>query len=219
LEADQVGSEHTLEDLFSLYRRAIRQAIRQMHSWTSANKLKVPTGQTPENLRTRPRSVDEHSDGQLALLSSLSTKVTESHGAGRLALRGNNWSAVFSDVQRLAALGNDGLLRLLTTGRQVRRDLVKAFPDHLRDEQEMVIVNDDEITGLVKLGDSLGEQEVGLLVSGPCWVGSGQRDRRVLPKEVVEQWPKSWERIIDEQGRLPVYVKSKADLLVLQYPS
>jgi hypothetical protein len=58
--------------------------------------------------------------------------------------------------------------------RDIGRDLVQALPDHLGDEQEVIVMYDDQVTGLVQLGDPLGEQEVGLLVSLPRWIRSGK---------------------------------------------
>lgn len=66
---------------------------------------------------------------------------------------------------------------------------MKTFPNHLGDEKQVIVVHNDEITGLVNFGNSLGKQEVGLLVCNPCWVGGGEGNRRVLPQEVVEERP------------------------------
>ena len=135
--------------------------------------------------------MDEHSDGQLSLLPGLSTEVAQSHRARGFALGRDDGSSILGHRPGLAALGDDGLLDRLVVRRNVRGDLVQAFPDHFGDEQEMVVVNDDQIAGLVQFSDTLGEQEVGLLIRLPRWVGSGQGDGRVLPEQVVEQGPES----------------------------
>lgn len=72
---------------------------------------------------------------------------------------------------------------------------VERFSDHLRREQQVVIVDDDEVSRLVDLGDFVGKELVHLHITDPRWVGSGKSRRRVEPKEVVEQRP---ERCFDQ---------------------
>jgi hypothetical protein len=149
------------------------------------------TRQTPEDLRTGPRSMDKHPDTQLSLLPRLPSEVTQSHRARRFTIRRGDRPSVLSHRRSLTTLRNDGLFDRLVVRRDIGRDLVQALPDHLGDEQEVIVVYDDQVTGLVQLGDPLGKQEVGLLVSLPCWVRGGERDGRVLPEQVVEQGPES----------------------------
>lgn len=149
------------------------------------------TGQTPKDLGTGPRRMDEHPNGQFSLLPRLPSQITQGHRARRLALGSDDGPSILGHRPGLTPLGNDGLLDRFIMRRDVGGDLVQTFPDHLGDEQEVVIVHDDQVAGFVQLGDSFGEQEVGLLVCLPRWVGSGQGDGRVLPEQVVEQGPES----------------------------
>jgi hypothetical protein len=50
-------------------------------------------------------------------------------------------------------------------------DLAQLLANHLRSKEEVVVVNDDEISRTPDLGDLLGEQMVGLVVCGPGWIG------------------------------------------------
>jgi hypothetical protein len=50
-------------------------------------------------------------------------------------------------------------------------DLAELLANHLRSKEEVVVVNDDEISRTPDLGDLLGEQMVGLVVCGPGWIG------------------------------------------------
>lgn len=136
--------------------------------------------------------MDKHPDSQLSLLPCLPSEVTQSHRAGWFPIRSCYRSSVLSHRRSLTTLRNDGFFDRLVVERDIRRDLVQALPDHLGDEQEVVIVHDDQVTGLVQLSDPLGEQEVGLLVSLPRWIRGGKRDGRVLPEQVVEQGPESY---------------------------
>jgi len=145
--------------------------------------------------------MDKHPDTQLSLLPRLPSEVTESHRARRFTIRCGDRPSVLSHRRSLTTLRNDGLFDRLVVRRDIGRDLVQALPDHLRNEQEVVIVYDDQVTGLVQLGDPLGEQEVGLLVSLPRWIRGGKRDGRVLPEQVVEQGPESYGASVKHTGK------------------
>ena len=56
----------------------------------------------------------------------------------------------------------------------------------------MVVVNDDEISGLVDFGNLVGEKLIHLHVARPRGVGSGESGSGVEPEEIVEQWPECW---------------------------
>ena len=68
--------------------------------------------------------------------------------------------------------------------------LTERFSDHFGGKEEMVVVNDDQISGLVNLGHLVGEKLVHLHVAGPRWVRSRKSGGSVEPEEVVEQRPK-----------------------------
>jgi hypothetical protein len=103
--------------------------------------------------------VDEHPNSQFTLFPGLSTQVTQSHRADGLSIGSNGSSSILSHRDGLVPGHDDVRLgTFFAGGRCVGRDLMKTFSDHLWYEKEMVIMNDDQITGLVDLGDSLSEQ-------------------------------------------------------------
>jgi hypothetical protein len=64
-----------------------------------------------------------------------------------------------------------------------------SFANHLGDQEEMVVVHPDEVTGTVDLCDASGEDLVDVLVGFPRLVGGGVFGGDVLPEEVVEEGP------------------------------
>jgi hypothetical protein len=57
------------------------------------------------------------------------------------------------------------------------RGLAQVLTDHLGSQEQVVVVNDDEISGAVDLGDLFSEQAVGLVVVNPRWVGRRHSSR------------------------------------------
>jgi hypothetical protein len=58
-------------------------------------------------------------------------------------------------------------------------------------EERRTVVDEDEISGFVSVGDSLGKDLVGFDVGGEGRVVDGVLRSNVLPEQVVEKWPES----------------------------
>lgn len=127
--------------------------------------------------------MNKHANGNLALFPRLAPQVPERHGTRHFTQLGRRLACVLGERRRDARIGHhDFLLVRLDFGRM----LAEVFPDHLGREQQVVVVYDDQVAGLVDLGNTLGEKLVGRLVVHPHRVGRGRRDGRVLPEQVVE---------------------------------
>ncbi len=117
----------------------------------------------------------KHADGDLSTLPALPAQITK---VSIIALDG----LYQGGIPRSEGAARDGM-------RNARARLADQLADHLGHEQQVVVVHDDEVAGLVDLGAPLGKEQVGRLVGSPHWVWRGQRDGRVEPEEVVEEGP------------------------------
>lgn len=67
--------------------------------------------------------------------------------------------------------------------------LSQKLANELGNKEKVVVVYKDQVSRLPNLGDTLGEELVGLLVGDPRGVWRRGRSRRVKPQKVVEEGP------------------------------
>ena len=74
----------------------------------------------------------------------------------------------------------------------------KHHPEELGEQEQVVIMDPDEIAGLVDVNNGTSEGGVGLFVRSPigvCAERAGVDGRNILPKQVVEEGPESCREI------------------------
>jgi hypothetical protein len=78
---------------------------------------------------------------------------------------------------------------------QAYHSISPVSPEYLskqsRDKQQVVIVHPDKISGTINLRDAICESTVGCLVGWVVRIGRGILGSNILPKEVMEEWPKN----------------------------
>ena len=127
--------------------------------------------------------MNKHANGNLALFPRLAPKVPERDGTRHFTRLGRRLACVLGERGRDARIRHHNLFAVRL---DFSRMLAEVFPDHLGHEQQVVVVHDDQVAGLVDLRHTFGEELVGRLVVHPHRVGRGRRDGRVLPEQVVE---------------------------------